>query len=216
MKSNLFKKIFLILGFEPPQKKFELKEIKPEDLKAIKLNGIFDSGFSLDQHSYPLEMERKRTYIGELVYQFKYKYDKEIGLYLVELVSEFIKANEELSSVDLILPVPASFRSRPFHPVLFLAEKISASTGILFERDLLMRTRLSKPQKELWTLKDKWANVKGLFELKTPHRIKNKKVLVVDDLFDSGATLNEITDVLKSSGSGKVYVLTLTKTNYIK
>ena len=151
-----------------------------------------------------------------MVYRFKYRYDKEIGLYLAELVSEFIKSNKELRCADLILPVPASFRSRPFHPVLFLVNEISKRTSIPYEKDLLNRTRLSKPQKELKTLKEKWENVKGLFKLNEPLKIKNKKILLIDDLFDSGATLNEIAALFKSSGASKVYVLTLTKTDYIK
>ncbi len=204
------------LGFEPFLKKFELKKIEPEQLKVIKLRGLFDTGFSLGQHSLPLEKEHQRTYIGELVYQFKYSYNKEAGLYLAELVCEYLKSIEELRSADLILPVPASFRSRPFHPVLFLVNEISKRTSIPYEKDLLNRTRLSKPQKELKTLKEKWENVKGLFKLNEPLKIKNKKISLIDDLYDSGATLNKITDLLKSSGCSKVYVLTLTKTDYIK
>jgi predicted amidophosphoribosyltransferase len=215
IKLNLLEKILSFLGFENPHE-LELKKIEPERLNIIKLEGLFDKRFALDKHSIPLEKERKWSYIGELVYRFKYKYEKKIGLYLSELISEFIKTDEELRSVDFILPVPTSFRSRPFHPVLFLVEEVSKRTGIPFEKELLIRTRLSRPQKDLHTLKSKRENVKGLFALKTPYKIKKKKVLIVDDLFDSGATLNEITDLLKSSGCSKVYVLTLTKTDYIK
>lgn len=193
MKSAFLEKIFYFLGFGSPGKKFELEKIKPEQIKGIKLKGLFDLGFSLEQYSFPLEKEHKRTYLGELVYQLKYRYDEEAGLVLVELVSKFIKENEELKSVDFILPVPPSFRSRPFHPVSFLGNEISIRLSILFEKDLLMRTRLSRPQKELRSLQSKRENVKGLFKIVDPEKIQGKKILIIDDLFDSGATLNEIT-----------------------
>jgi ATP-dependent DNA helicase RecQ len=75
---------------------------------------------------------------------------------------------------------------------------------------VLIKSRQTAPQKEMHTLAQKKVNVAGAFELKSP--IKGKRLLIVDDLFDSGATLEEITRILRRAGAVQVCVLTLTRT----
>ncbi len=75
---------------------------------------------------------------------------------------------------------------------------------------LVIKTRQTQPQKELRTLAQKRANVAGAFSL--GNEIKAKRILLVDDLFDSGATLEEITRLLLKHGASRVNVLTLTRT----
>jgi ATP-dependent DNA helicase RecQ len=74
----------------------------------------------------------------------------------------------------------------------------------------LVKSRKKEQQKQFETLAQKKANVAGAFRLQTS--IKGKRLLVVDDLFDSGATLEEITKLLKQAGADTVNVLTITRT----
>jgi predicted amidophosphoribosyltransferase len=74
----------------------------------------------------------------------------------------------------------------------------------------LKKTRRTAPQKEMHTLAQKRANESGAFELQSlPDR---GSFLVIDDLYDSGASQEEITRVLGLAGASKVFVLTLTRT----
>jgi len=75
---------------------------------------------------------------------------------------------------------------------------------------LVAKTRQTRPQKEMKTLAQKRANVHGAFALKAT--AKGKSILLVDDLFDSGATLEEIARLLQKDGAASVNVLTLTRT----
>jgi ATP-dependent DNA helicase RecQ len=75
---------------------------------------------------------------------------------------------------------------------------------------LVAKTRQTQPQKEMKTLAQKRANVAGAFALAGD--VQAKRLLLVDDLFDSGATLEEITRLLLKGGAARVHVLTLTRT----
>jgi ATP-dependent DNA helicase RecQ len=86
-----------------------------------------------------------------------------------------------------------------------LAGKINMSVA-----PLVVKTRPTQPQKEMKTLAQKRANVSGAFTLKGD--VQAKRLLLVDDLFDSGATLDEITRLLLKHGAARVNVLTLTRT----
>ena len=74
----------------------------------------------------------------------------------------------------------------------------------------LVKTRQTQPQKEMQTLPQKRDNVAGAFAVNND--ITGKRVLLVDDLFDSGATLEEITKLLLKHKAARVNVLTLTRT----
>lgn len=185
-----------------------------EDLHISPIKGFFNFGLTLDQHSHPIDSNHKRTKMGEMVYRFKYRFEKELSSPLANIVSEIIKSNSILNSAELILTVPPSFTSRPFDPLSILAEKISKKIYILYQKDILERTKITTLQKHLFDLKDKIENVKGVFRIKNPELVKGKKILLIDDIYDSGATLNELSRILKSAGACKVFVLTLTQTKF--
>jgi ComF family protein len=207
-----------LLGFFGLERIFSPKHqtttLSSEDLNISPIKGFFDLGLTLDQHSHPIDSNHKRTKIGEMVYRFKYQFEKELCFLLADLVSEIIQSNAILNSAELILTVPPSFTSRPFDPLSILAEEISENIYILYEKDILERTKITRLQKHLLSWKDKIENVKGAFKVKNPELEEGKKILLIDDIYDSGATLNEITRILKSEGASKVFVLTLTQTNF--
>ena len=78
------------------------------------------------------------------------------------------------------------------------------------QADWLVKTRETRPQKEMRTLAQKRQNVAGAFAVRGP--VRGRRVLVVDDLYDSGATLEEVTRVLRGAGARAVLVVTLTRT----
>jgi len=187
-----------------------------DSLKMSPLYGEFDSGYTLDEYREQSDPKSKRTLVGELAYRFKYKYDKAAGLKLMDLAERFATENEDLNSADLILTVPPSFTSRPFDPVSFFAERISERIGIPYQNGMIRRVRLTELQKDALGKRSKTENVRGVFKLTNKNMVKDKKVLLMDDIYASGATLNEITRMLKEIGTKKVFALTLIKTTWGK
>jgi ATP-dependent DNA helicase RecQ len=127
---------------------------------------------------------------------------------LVEKMKRLVCAHPEVAQVDAIIPVPASIQ-RQKDPVSSLARELASHLNLLF-LPVVTKSRKTEQQKQFRTLAQKKANVAGAFRLQTP--IRGKRLLVMDDLFDSGATLEEITRLLKQAGAAKVNVLTITRT----
>jgi len=115
--------------------------------------------------------------------------------------------------VDLILPVPLHrkrLRQRGFNQALLLARKLYHEYEALVRFDLLLRTRWTEPQVNLKG-PERLANVRRAFALSDPAAVKNRSVLLMDDVYTTGATVNECGRVLKKAGADQVLVLTLAR-----
>jgi predicted amidophosphoribosyltransferase len=77
----------------------------------------------------------------------------------------------------------------------------------------LQKTRATRPQKDMVTMEQKRRNVAGAYAVHSPS-VKGQRILLIDDIYDSGATINECARVLKAAGANKIYALTLTKTSH--
>ncbi len=118
-----------------------------------------------------------------------------------------------VGDVDMIMPVPLHskrLRQRGFNQALLLAHRLSERNKIPFSCDNLVRVRPTRPQVEL-TGDERIRNVRGAFALKKPGAVETMHVVLVDDVFTTGATMNECAVVLKKSGASQVTVLTLAR-----
>jgi ATP-dependent DNA helicase RecQ len=172
------------------------------------LTGPWQCGWSLGFHSRFSGSDWARSNIGDLTFRLKYQGDLSTLPPLVEQTLALLTDHPDLSRVDAILPVPPS-KLRENDPVRAFSSALSDKIKIPVQT-LLVKTRQTQPQKELQTLAQKHTNVAGAFAVKGS--VTGKRLLVVDDLFDSGATLAEITRLLLKSGAASVNVLTLTRT----
>jgi len=148
----------------------------------------------------------------ELIHQFKYKGKDQLGKPLSKIMIEFIQEYDlPMEYLDLIIPMPlhpARLREREFNQAEILSRQIAAE----FKKDVfteaLSRHRLTKSQTELATDK-RFANVKDSFLVLKNNALKNKNVLLVDDVLTTGATSSEAAGALKAAGANIVFVLTL-------
>jgi len=116
-----------------------------------------------------------------------------------------------LHKIDAIVPIPLHkkrIKERGYNQSILLARAIGDYTGLPVEMDCLIRIRWTMPQVEL-NEKEREKNVKGAFDVKDPERLLGKKVLIVDDVITTGATINEATKTLNASGIEGVFVFTL-------
>ena len=115
-------------------------------------------------------------------------------------------------NIDYITPVPLHSkrqRKRHYNQAALLSAKLARKRGYAHKADLLIRHRFTKPQGEMG--KRRYANVKGAFTLNPDHQdnLKNKTILLIDDVYTTGATAEQCAKVLKKHGAKKVFVLTL-------
>jgi predicted amidophosphoribosyltransferase len=123
----------------------------------------------------------------------------------------FIKAGL-VETFDVVIPVPLHkdrLRERGFNQSLLLAREVARGPGLQVDYKSLKRTRPTKPQADLKT-EERRKNVRDAFEVKSPEGVRKKKVLLVDDVYTTGATVSECARVLKREKC-KVFVLTLAR-----
>lgn len=148
--------------------------------------------------------------LREAVHQFKYRPCRSLGLPL----GEWMAANVRLvMDIDLVMPVPlhvSRLKERGFNQALLLAHRISETHHIPFSCDNLCRTRPTRPQVEL-TGVERIRNVAGAFALRRPEAVTDRSVVLVDDVFTTGATMNECASVLKQAGAAQVTAFTLAR-----
>ncbi len=199
-----------------------VERFKVEDIQTVKkfingklshaLVGEFDVGFALANHTIIQEGVRQYTPLGQMVFEFKYQERRSHIDALLDEMVKFLEEADDYQQIDLIVPVPCTMGDRAYDPVNYLATELSKRIGLIFGKDVLIKTRPTRPQKELVNITQKTLNVKGAFKVQHHDKIRGKNILLIDDLYDSGATLNECTRVMKSAGARKVLVFTLTRT----
>jgi adenine/guanine phosphoribosyltransferase-like PRPP-binding protein len=207
-------------GIQPPRPKEPGGRIGPQvqpvdDVAAFlsrphpkPLPGPWHSGWALDFHSRFDGDEWSRGLVGGLAYRLKYEGDASAVQPLVDHIIDLIAQHPELADIEGIVPMAPS-TVRPFDPVRAVADELGSRLNKKVG-SVLVRVRPTAPQKEMHSMAQKRANVDGAFVVRA--RISGRKVLLLDDLFDSGMTLEAAFHALMDAGAARVCVLTLTRT----
>jgi len=128
-------------------------------------------------------------------------------------LSRFLQSDFQDST--LIIPVPLStkrFSERGFNQAVVLAEILSKETSLSIDEQSLVRTVHTTMHRAAMDAKARETSVKNAFEVRRANFIKGENILLVDDVFTSGATVSNCAKALKEKGASKVYVLTLART----
>ncbi len=173
------------------------------------LYGPWRAGWALDFHSRFDGETQNRGVVGDLAFRYKYRDERNLARELASRWAELLRAQNGLPKFDAVIPVPPS-TPREFDPVGNLARALAQELKIPALLDVLVKTRATKQQKEMIALAQKQSNVRGAFASKGD--VRGKHILLVDDLYDSGATLQEAARVLQRGDAASIVVLTLTKT----
>lgn len=119
-----------------------------------------------------------------------------------------------IKDADLIIPVPIHFLkrlNRLFNQSELLARELSRLTNTKYAPDVIEKTKETPPQEEL-DAKKRRKNLNGVFQIsKKAESIENKNIILIDDVFTTGSTINECAKVLKQHGAKKITALTLAR-----
>lgn len=189
-------------------------EIHPQSIV-----GSWKSGIALDFHttsSTPvgynehghMQFDTVRPEIAELLYRLKYRGDQSAAQSIIDTAAGFL--NPHRGKFDLIIPVPPSAQ-RAVQPVLVLATGIGGAVGLPVT-SCVTTTRPTTQLKGVTDPDQRKALLDGLYTVDQSQTF-GKRVLLFDDLFRSGSTMNAITSVLLAEGkANSVSVLTITRT----
>ena len=193
------------------------------NLNPQEIHGNWRAGYALDFHTVSSRLlpdgtyDTERTEIGELVYQAKYRHDRSKIQPIAEIAAQFIREEFTVNGdlvhryLNAIIPIPFSDTNRPFQPVPEIAAKIENLLNRPVFTNYLIRERPTRLVRDL-RHEERGAEIQGAFIVRSQN-LKGRWVLLFDDLYDSGATLTEVTNVLYEQGCVRhVLVLTLTQT----
>ena len=142
---------------------------------------------------------------------FKYRARVSLAKPLAELM---IAALPHPIETDLIVPVPlhpSRLREREFNQALLLADRLARHLARPLVYTNLVRVAPSDPQSTL-SRKERLKNLRRTFAVRHPGMMAGKRILLIDDVFTTGATVNECAKALRKAGADTVSVLTLART----
>ena len=151
--------------------------------------------------------------IIEAISRFKFGGVARLARPLGAMMAEYGDPEFPFPAIDLVVPVPLHsrrLRERGFNQSLLLARQVSKRRSIPLNFTALDRIRQTRPQTRL-SGPERHKNVRGAFEVNAPGAVAGRKILLIDDVFTTGATIQECTESLLDAGAKEVHVLTLAR-----
>lgn len=181
------------------------KELQIGDVchSCLEHRPVFDCGISAFDYGL----------LRDGIARFKFDGAKGDGTIFGRLMAEFLCSNHQdwVEEIDFMTGVPLHIhkeKERGFNQADILCKSISETASIPYEKNILTRTKATTPQSKL-SARERHENLKNVFEAKD---CTDKQVLLVDDIFTTGATLNECSRALYRAGAKKVMVFCLSVT----
>lgn len=188
-------------------------------IQPRRILGKWREGYALDLHtlgSVPIgyneyghmQFDTTRSEIGELLFRLKNRGDTAVVNDIVAAAAEFI--NEWRQPIDIIVSVPPS-SARVVRPVKLLAQGLSEQLSIPLV-ECVAKTRETPQLKDIFDLDERLKALEGVHAIDM-EAAQGRKILLFDDLYRSGATMNVITTALYDQGKASdVFALTITRT----
>lgn len=174
-------------------------------LDCIKTFNYFEKGFSA--FIYKGNLKNK-------IADFKYRDRLYLKNIFAREMSVYIKRHFNSLNIDIILPVPMEKnrkKNRGYNQAEILSKELSKFLKIPNEEHILTRDKLIKSQMGLSRLQ-RIKNIKKTISIKNSNLIEGKNILIVDDVYTTGATVNECARVLKENGASSIVFITTAST----
>lgn len=160
--------------------------------------------------------------IKKAVKALKYRFVSDIAAEFASLISDNTLSDIPNLQTPILIPIPLHkmrLHQRGFNQAeilgKFVSERLSAQAGlrIPMHTDILLRTRMTKPQVEMKHREERLQNMHGVFSLnpRIKKGMRNKNVILFDDVFTTGATMRAATSILKRAGVKRVWTVTMAR-----
>ncbi|WP_026260466.1 ComF family protein [Segetibacter koreensis] len=146
----------------------------------------------------------KDSLLETLIYELKYKGNKDIGIYLGQILAKFLTASSRFDEVDVLVPLPLNpkrEKKRGYNQASAICTGISSA----WKKPVIDKAVIRKVYTETQTQRGRvtrWENMEGVFAISDSSAIKNKHILLVDDVITTGASLEACgSEILKVAGT---------------
>lgn len=163
-----------------------------------------------DEHVYIFR------YIGDIrkkIIDYKFNDKSYLCEFFVKCILKNKKVCKKILTYDIIIPVPIHKKrllQRGYNQSELIGKIISRKLGIQMVSDCLHKNENTIEQSKLNKL-DRSKNVKNVYTLQNKEKIKDKNILIFDDIYTTGSTVSECARILKMAGTNKILVLTIAK-----
>ncbi len=184
--------------------------------KQLEKNAKFEivqntnTNYYFQQHLYIFEYQ---GIIRKAIIDYKFNEKS----YFYKTIVNFLLKNKKffsiLKSYDTIIPVPISKKRRKergYNQSELIAKEIAKNLGIEYNTDCLFKVKNIVEQSKL-NKEERQKNIQGVYELHKQNRLQNKKILLIDDIYTTGSTVNECCKILKQASPKQIEVFTLAK-----
>ena len=146
--------------------------------------------------------------VKNLIHHLKYGGQQQISAFLGDWFGSRLKAGGEVPRIDLVIPVPLhpkKRRKRGYNQVADFGKMLAEHLGAEFSDSILFKRRHTPTQttKSRW---HRWKHQLDEYQVKRPERIRGKRILLVDDVITTGATLESCTRALQQAPQVQVYL----------
>lgn len=152
----------------------------------------------------------KKSVIQRMLHELKYRQNKECGRYLGTLLANEMELSGWIKDIDVIIPVPLSKKrkiERGYNQSVLIAEPVAERFALSVNDDAVIRTVNTETQTHK-NREERWNSMQHIFKIEDISAIKNKHVLVLDDVLTTGATMEVLCNVLLNEPDTKVSVAT--------
>jgi len=168
--------------------------------------GLYDFDFARSFAPYG-------TVASRAILMLKYEQVIALGAWFAHRLAELVRANPGGYAADVVVPVPlhaARFRERGYNQAELIARPLARLLGLPFRSYLLVRTK-PRPDKLKLSTRERWTTVRGAYATREGTQVDKLRVLLVDDVFTTGATLDACSRALRKAGAVRVAGLTVAR-----
>ena len=151
--------------------------------------------------------------IRYLILNYKFKEKAYISKTFVQFILKNKKIFDKIKMYDKIIPVPVSknrYKQRGYNQSELLSKEISKQTGIEYVNDVLIKNKDIIEQSKL-NKEQRSKNIKNAYNIKDIKKVENKKILLIDDIYTTGSTVEECCKTLRQSNVQNIGVMVLAK-----
>ena len=151
--------------------------------------------------------------IQNLIHNLKYNEITSLAKFLGDYCVKYLTEYRPFEKIDIITPVPlhkVKKKSRGFNQAEIVAREIARQTEFKHIPNLIKRKKFTNTQTKLSKF-ERIENVSNAFKINHKYPLENKNILLIDDVFTTGSTVNAVSKLLKNNKVNKIYVLTIAR-----
>lgn len=170
-------------------------------------------------HDHTYSFDRARSYavyegaLVQAILLLKFEAIFPLAAWFADRLAELVRLRPAEFGADVVIPVPLHpqrEKERGYNQAGLIARPLAKKLGLPHRPILLVRIR-PRPDKPLLSLEERWESVRGAFATQKGARVDNLRILLVDDVMTTGATLDACTRALREAGAKKVIGLTVAR-----